>query len=222
MLTPQASAGLCELHGHYSADVKLSTIPHDKIPNLVPLGVTEESVLGNPLVICKKCRVMLKNIAGVNPGSPPPIEETMPPDLLNKADPLYPLLERLLSFKDIFPDLIDDIYLVPPEEVKGTRYAEKTFNVVIGFKAFSIQQYTAWAVKNRRSAAHLWNDAGGRSKFWGTRTLRLLLALSKIHLSSTQINLWVASYTRIVSMEFFCSSPPKMVQISPAKLYKVK
>lgn len=222
MLVEQPSSGVCELHGAFENNIKVVTIPLTKIKHLAPLGATEESIFASPMVVCHKCRTVLSRLSGVILYPHSPTEETMPDGLIDKSSPLFPLLETFFHLQDLFPDLISDIYLVPPDEVANSRFADKPLNVVVGLKGFMIQSYTSWSVKTHKSAAHLWNTPNERGKFWSARTLRLLLALGKIHLGSTQFNVWVSSYTRIVSVEYFCTTPPRMVQLQPSKLFKVK
>lgn len=219
---PQHNSGTCELHGHFSPQLFMVKIPEQQVENLIPNGATERSILSNPILVCDSCKSVIGGLGTYQVHDCAIDEQAMPQELLNKESPAYPLLEKLLEIADIFSDLISDVYLVPNEEVAGTRFAEKTYNVVYAFKNFSIQSYTVWVARNHKSAAHTWNSSTDRDKFWSIRTLRLLLALSKLHLASTQFNIWIASYTRIVSIEYFCTTPPRMVQLTPAKLYKVK
>lgn len=221
MLAVQPSGGVCELHGSYEPTVNLISIPQIKISNLAPLGATEESILANPMVVCNKCRTVVAALSGTILRPVAPVEETMPDDVLDKSN-VYPLLEKFFHIQDVFHEIIDGIYLVPLEEVAGTRFADKPLNVVVGLRNFNIQSYTAWTVRNHKSASHLWNIPSDRGKFWSVKTMRILLALGKLHLSSTQFNVWIATYTRVVSIEYFCTTPPRMVQLQPSKLYKVK
>lgn len=154
-------------------------------------------------------------------------EEEIEENLLKNGSLRDSLIRKIKPLEEIFPDDIDGIYIIPPDNLPN-RFKDKT-NIMVSFKNLSILQYYRYVIDRDECIMNTWNDYTDRgpasfaskAKFWGTKLTRILMALGRIHAQSDMISVWVWADTRILSIEFFCKNPVCMIQASPEKILRV-
>lgn len=214
-------AGLCEWHGAYSCKLMPIKIPDNNEQNVWWNDTGEKSFYTNPFYACVDCRERISSIMGiinVDISLPKKIDKSISEDF---CDSRKDLIKSFMNIKDIFPGLIKDIYIIPNDEFPENSPYQSKVNILVGFRGLTLLGYTRWAAQTRKSAVHLWNDEKLREKFWSPKLLRILMALGKIQKETNNLNIWVFSYLRIVSIDTLVDTPPKMIQAFPKKLYKL-
>lgn len=214
--------GLCEFHGEWASNLSPIRIKEEAVYLFLP-NFLERSVLTNPFLACSSCREIIARVGKdgveqVNLTTTNKDEVQIP--ITDNSSHQERMVKRFADLKKIFPKEVRDIYLVPEDEVASTEFANK-LNLVVDFYSISMLEYTKYVLTDRRSAMHLWNKSTTRFKFFGARTLRILIGLTHVHLSSIELAIWVKSYTRIISMNYICGNPPRMQQLTPSRLLKV-
>lgn len=211
--------GICEAHLGFSNDLLPIRGPSDFAGNT---DAHTSLVRNAECLVCKECRT--KMIEKYNS-----LQTTSELDIFGETvkfedftQYLKLSVEAALEIKDTFPNLVEHIYIIPeesvPDEFKGK------LNIVFAFQAFVTLGYLAWAVKSGLSLFTLWNSkSDDRTKFWSEAQTRILLGLCKVHHTAKNTAIWVMGYDRILSIEAFSVSPPRIIKLNkPYKLLKVK
>jgi hypothetical protein len=222
MTAASETRGKCEIHGEYAITLEPMVVKSDGLAAMLPTAL-ESKFLTHPFMACFSCREIIKRVAADKAEQvtlTTPTEDSVQIALDERSSMQERLVKRFSDLKKIFPNEIRDIFVIPEEEVAGTVYAQK-LNILVAFKSLSILDYTRFVLTEKKSAMHLWNKPALRSKYISSRCLRILIGLANIHLSSTEVAVWVMSYTRTISMDFFCTTPPRMEQLKPSRLLKV-
>lgn len=132
--------------------------------------------------------------------------------------------EACLAFvrlKEIFPNLVHDIFLIPSYEFDTRPEYKARLNLGIQIRGFSILSYMRWAARNKKSVVHLWDTKAGRARFWSPKLLRLIIALGQIQAKNDYLRIWLKSYSRVVSLGTFVDDPPVMQTVEPLYVYKL-
>ena len=151
-------------------------------------------------------------------------EEPLDKRLLESGHVRNTLIRKMKNLESIFPQEIDGIYILPPNDLPR-RFAKKT-NVIVSFKDLSLLKYFRYVLDRDVCLMHTWSDTAtssfhNRAKFWRVKDSRILLALGRIHSQSEFLAIWVWADTRIVSIEFFSKTPVNMTQAMPNKILRV-
>lgn len=218
--------GNCEVHGDWCNHLRVVRIPQEKATFMLPQNQLEEDFVSNAMVVCAPCRKMLRELTGGADILDAKINEdilTLPIVEKSQLDPtIYRAIRKFAEIKTIFPGEIREIYVVPDEKSHSISDSDGCVNIVVAFNSLSILSYTNWVLREKKSAMFLWADKQMRTRFFTAKMMRIFIELSRIHLNKTAgLRIWVGSYTRFVSMDFFCGNPVRMSQLYPRRLLKV-
>lgn len=220
--------GYCEWHHEYSSCLRLLRLKQgdkgigflsDEIGKFYNFAFFAcdrcDDILVREMKIAESCEMKL------------PITESAYTD--NISDNLISkLASEIASLQNIFPELIDGIYIAPSGQCNNERFVNK-LNIVVSFKFLSFTQYISNAIRYRdKCLYHYWKNENTssqsyypRQKFWSIKTTRILLALGALHAKSKNLAIWIWGDSRIVSIELFTNTPPKLIQIMPTKLLRI-
>ncbi len=216
------SFGNCEYCSRYSLDLR--NIQLINTESLMWISKLEETFYKSPFWACSVCIHNLSKTCRYNMISSRISKQDIDSELLNTGHARNIMVRKLKTLEELFLE-IDGIYILPPKEMPDA-FKEKT-NVAISFKNLNTLKYFKYIVQNERETLFsFWKDGLAskfqhRTKFYTTKVTRILMALSKIHLMSDLLAIWVWSDTRIVSIEFFCKSPANLTYIQPTKALRV-
>ena len=215
--------GSCEYCGTYNSVLKLvKVISKDKF-----LWTDKQyTMFTQPFWCCNHCMFELSRtkIPYEHIGYQMVREEPFDSRLLESGTIRNTLIRKMKTLESIFPDEINGIYILPPNDLPE-RFAKKT-NVMVSFKDLSLLKYFRYVLSRDVCLMHTWKDTSAsqfisRGKFWRVKDSRILLALSRIHTQSEFLSIWIWADTRMISIEFFCKIPVNMTQVMPTKILRV-
>jgi hypothetical protein len=220
--------GTCEYCGGYSPLLRLI-----KVASCGDLKWTKryKEVFTNSFLCCQYCVDLFeRNSVHYERYFPVVRKDNIPYDrsinrnLLDTGIIGHSLIKKMKTLEEIFPEEINGIYIISPEEVPA-EFRGKT-NVLVSFKDLSLVKYFRHVFNEDICLFNTWKDSAAskfqdRASFWTLKRTRILLALSRIHTQSEILAIWVWSDTKMVSIEFFCKIPVNMVQAEPKKITRV-
>lgn len=212
-------AGICEVHLGWAENLMSIRGPADFVgKNAIHTALVSDA----DCVACKKCRdEMVDKYKSVHVTSELDIYgQAVEHRYLPKA--VQQVVGCALEIQDTFPQLIENIYLIPDDS--APEGFKNKVNIVFCFTSFSTLSYLLWAVTTGQSLFSIWtNNAEDRTKFFSEIQTRIILGLAKIHHVTKNTAIWVMGYDRIISIEAFSVTPPRILKLNrPYKLLRVK
>ncbi len=211
--------GICEVHLNFSNDLLPIRGPADFAGEN---DIHTSMVRNTDCIACKGCREkMIEKYKSIQTVTELDIfGETI--RFKDLSPQLKLIIECALDIKEIFPNIVENIYIIPEESVPAEFKGK--LNLVFAFQTFVTLGYLCWAVKSGQSLFSLWDEnSSNRTKFWSEMQTRVILGLAKVHHTAKNTAIWVMGYDRILSIEAFSASPPRIIKLSkPYKLMKVK